>query len=68
MVKFAAVLIIVTWILGALGIVIYESTDNEWVFRKSPHTGICYEIRRDTTPLGQSESMSPVDDKYCEEK
>jgi len=43
-------------------------SDAGWGFRRSPQTGICYEMRDRPVLFGWGSSMSPVDDKYCEEE
>jgi len=42
--------------------------EKKWVFRQSPQTDICYEVRQGFSGLGLYQAMSPVDDSYCEEK
>ena len=39
---------------------------SQWDFRKSPNSGICYEIKTSAWLLGATQAMSPVDDKWCE--
>lgn len=41
---------------------------SRWSTKRSPDTGICYEVRMDASFLSFSRAMSPVDDSFCEDK
>lgn len=66
--EFAAVLIIIFAIAGAVGTGITAFTNAEWATMRSPKTGLCYETRSLITVLGIQSAMSLVDDKYCEKE
>lgn len=52
-----------------MGILLISSDDGtRWKTKRSPETGICYELRVVIwPPFIATEAMSPVDDSYCEE-
>ncbi len=64
---FAAWLIVGTYLLSLLYFALVSSGDWDWEFKKSPNTGICYEVNGSFVMFGYRQSMSPVDDSYCEE-
>jgi len=63
----AAALIIIAMLVGILLTVAKAWDDSNWAFRRSPATGVCYEIRDSVFLLGFAQAMSAVDDKWCEE-
>ena len=63
----AALLIVLAFLVGFITMVVFVFSDAEWYYGRSPRSGICYEIRKDVFLFGYSKSISPVDDKYCED-
>ncbi len=59
---------LVVWLfgIGLLLFIVQIATGTIWGFVKSPTTGICYETHGAWTGFTAWESMSPVDDSYCE--
>jgi len=48
--------------------VTFFNDSSRWHIKRSPDTGICYEIRINPQVIGFGTSMSPVDDSFCADK
>lgn len=51
-----------------LAVILLLWPDARWGIRRSPKTGICYELRVDYSFLGESLAMSAVGDAFCEDR
>jgi len=64
----ASFMVVVAGIVFLLGLWGMDVGRNEWTTRLSPETSICYEVRTTLMPLGIGTAISPVDDRFCEDK
>ena len=64
----ASSLIIITMGLSFVITGVFLFSDQEWGFKLSPRTGVCYETYAKGWGFSVSYNLSPVDPSYCEEK